>query len=112
MSPSDQILRPIYLNDPHASVSAQNSLVVTNPRDLDLMSTLQFVDGGGHATLFDFSAFVLVNEDGSDLAAEKSRIGEEVLAFANLLETVQGAYDAFYANAQHALHTMSGLAVV
>lgn len=114
MSPS-QILRTIYPNDPHATISATCDLKVTSDHDLDLLATLQFTNRFGHAAMIDFSAFIWVIDPTEDnlgnLAEEKEKIRDEMHAFDNLLAAVEEAHAAFTTNALQALHTMNGLAV-
>lgn len=101
-------IQAIYGDDPHTTVSYQNTLSVDNPRDFDLSSTLQFV-AEGRAVLFDFSAYVLVDPSGDLLEEERKRVTEEISAFNALRDTVDRAHDEFLTNASKALDLLASL---
>jgi hypothetical protein len=85
-------------------VVAKTDLVVTNPSDLDLESQIQFVHGN-QAVVFDFSAFVLVDENHPVEDATKE-ISAEIHAFDALLEAVKKAHSDFLSKAFEAIDTL------
>lgn len=101
-------LVPIYSDTPHEIVAAHNDLEITNPRDFDLTSTVQFVSGD-HAVQFDFSTYALVSEDLKNIESERARLTDELRAFNTLLDTITEAHDAFTVNASRALDLLASL---
>jgi hypothetical protein len=87
-------ITPLYGDNPHVSVSVNNSLDVGSPRDFDLESSVQVV-ADGHSVLLDFSAFVFVLEDGSDLEIERKKVADQIRAWNTLMDVVTQAHTEF-----------------
>lgn len=102
------MLRQIYANDPHQSISGTNNLQVGDPGEIDLESTLQFTSTTGSA-YFDFSVF-LATDDGSNALIERQKILDEVNAFQTLRQSVEILYHDFLAKSTKALEILDGLA--
>jgi hypothetical protein len=77
-------------------------------RDFDLTARIQFVNEG-HATGFDFSAYVLVSEDLLDLEEERQKVADEIAAVNNLLEAVEAFHGEFLTQASKALDRLAAL---
>lgn len=101
-------LTPLYEKDPHHSVSYENNLEVDGPRDFSLESSVQLVSNG-QAVQLDFSAYVFVQEDGSDLERERESLTAEIRAFNTLMDTLTEAHTEFLANASKALDLLASI---
>ena len=80
----------------------------SDPRDVDLEATLQFVAGASTA-VFDFSAFLYVVSDGSNKQAERERIQREIDAVNRLADAVHEFHVAYLNAASVALERVEAL---
>jgi hypothetical protein len=100
-------INQIYSDTPHALVT-QDIDFDGDERDFDLTARIQFVNEG-HATGFDFSAYVLVSEDLLDLEEERQKVADEIAAVNNLLEAVEAFHGEFLTQASKALDRLAAL---
>lgn len=96
-----QRLSSVWIDNPHTLITSQVGLE-GSAHDFDLEATLQFVNQG-MVNLFDFSAYVLVAEDGSNVDDERSRVTDEIKAVDSLLTAVEQFHADFTARATEAL---------
>lgn len=101
-------IQQVYADNPHALVTSHVSLEAESNRDFDLEAMLQFVCNGMAAS-FDFSAYVLVSDDLSDLSDERQRIADEVEAVNNLSDAVEAFRKAFMEKASESLDRLMAL---
>lgn len=101
-------IQQIYSDSPHALVTSEVNFEAESNRDFDLEAKIQFVNDGAAAS-FDFSAFVLVDQDLSDLGSERQRLANEIGAVNGLLEAVENFHHDFLMKASEALDLLSTL---
>ena len=101
-------IQQIYPDSPHSLITSSVTFEAESHRDFDLEAQIQFV-GNGAAVGYDFSAFVLVDQDLSDLESERDRLVTEIGAVNNLLEAVEKFHHDYLARASQALDHLAAL---
>lgn len=105
---SNKGIKQVWNDTPHALVTSEVSFDAESNSDFDLDATIQFVCNG-HAAAFDFSAFIFVTDDLTNLESERQRLTNEIAGVNNLLEAVEKFHGDFLAEASAALDRLQAL---